>query len=258
MLPYINIGSYKVPSYGVCMTIGIIVACIVTYIRLKSKGGTIDSVLMVAAVSIVMALTGAKLLYIIVSYGIDRLFREICAGDFSGFENTGLVFYGGLIGGVIGALVAIHTNNYDFHSFAYAAIPCIPLGHVFGRIGCLFAGCCYGQQYNGLFAVHSAFVESSILLFPIQVVEAMLNLILFMILVIYAKKHQDGVIILSLYLLLYSIIRFILEFFRGDIVRGLYQGLSTSQWISCLLLVSSVLLWLYRSKKTQFQTRNRR
>lgn len=247
MLTVIKVGSLVVPSYGVCMALGIIVACITAYIRMKSSGGTIDSVLMVAAVSMVMALTGAKLLYYIASYGLGRLFHEIISGDFSSFENTGLVFYGGLIGGVVGAIIAIRANRYDFHSFANAAVPCIPLGHSFGRVGCLLAGCCYGKHYNGLFAVHSVFVEPSELLFPIQAVEALLNIVLFLVLIWHTKRRQDGVITLVLYVLLYSTMRFILEFFRGDAVRGLRMGLSTSQWISCLLAILSIIIWCFRS-----------
>ena len=219
MLPLIYIGSISIPSYGVCMAVGIIVACIVAHFRIKARGGTIDSLLLVAAVALAIGLCCAKISYYIFSYDIGRLISEVASGDFSGFSDAGLVYYGGLIGGIVGAYIAIKTSNYDFDDYVNAIVPCVPLGHAFGRVGCMLAGCCYGLHYNGVLAIHSAYIDPSETLFPIQAVESFLNIILF----------------------------------RGDLIRGVYWGFSTSQWISALLLIISVVV-IVRFQKSQQQS----
>ncbi len=249
MLPYIYIGTYAMPSYGLCMATGIVVACLVAYFRLRSRGGSIDSLLMVAAVAFALGLCCAKISYYVFSYGIGRLFSEIMSGDYSAFSDSGLVFYGGLVGGIIGALIAIKTNKYNFDVYANAIIPCIPLGHAFGRVGCLLAGCCYGIHYEGYFAIHSIYVDPGYTLFPIQAVESILNILLFILLSLYTHKQKNGIVLLSLYVVAYSVARFTLEFFRGDLIRGVYLGLSTSQWISILLIVFFLALIVFNHKR---------
>ncbi len=248
MHPIIHLGSVEVPAYGLCMVIGIIVAFVLSYFRLRKKGEIIDSLLLVAAVAMIIGLCCAKIFYYVFSYGLGRLFREVFSGDFSGFQDSGLVYYGGLLGGIVGAFVAIKTNKLNFDNYVNAIVPCVPLGHAFGRIGCLMAGCCYGQPYEGVFAVHSVDLDPNLLLFPIQAVESILNALLFVVLIFFTKKERKGITTLAFYIVAYSIIRFILEFFRGALIRGVYAGLSTSQWISILLIL--LFLLLLRMHKT--------
>ncbi len=256
MLPYLYIGPFTIPSYGFCMTVGIIVACLVALYRVRVRGGNFDSLLMVTAVAFAIGLCCAKIAYYVFSYGIGRLFCELKSGDFSGFSDAGLVYYGGLIGGVIGALLAIKLNRYDFDIHVNAITPCVPLGHAFGRIGCLFAGCCYGMPYDGRLAVHSVFVDSQQMLFPIQAVESVCNIALFVILILYTKKSKKGLQTLSLYLVSYSVIRFVIEFFRGDLIRGIYWGLSTSQWISVLIILTCLFCNILNRKAEIVKTKN--
>lgn len=257
MLPYIYVAGRDVSMYGVCMAIGIAVAFTTAAFRVKKRKESIDTLLEVAAVALALALFGAKLAYYIFSYGIVRLISEIFSGDFHGFELSGLVWYGGLFGGLVGAYVAMRFNHVNSSLYLNATVPCIPLGHAFGRIGCLFAGCCYGLYYDGEFAIHSVYVNPAETLFPIQALESSLNLILFIIFSIYTNKERNGMVTLFLYFILYSIIRFILEFFRGDIIRGFYLGLSTSQWISAFLfIVSIIVIALNRRGKFQSNRKN--
>ncbi len=252
MLPQINIGSLVIPSYGICMDTGIVIAFLVSYYRLRARGGSVDSLLMIAAVAMAVGLILAKIAFYIFSYGVDRLISELLTGDFSGFSNAGLVYYGGLIGGIAGACVAIRVSKLDFDTYACAIVPCIPLGHAFGRIGCLLAGCCYGLRYKGAFAVHSVYVDTGETLFPIQAVESIWNIVLFTALSLYSRKKKNGHLLLEFYIVLYAIARFILEFFRGDLIRGVYWGFSTSQWISFLL--ASVCLALIVRNRRQGRT----
>ena len=253
MLPQIYIGSLAIPSYGLCMATGIVVAFLVSYYRLRVRGGAFDSLLMIAAVAMAIGLSSAKIAFYIFSYGVDRLISELLTGDYSGFSNAGLVYYGGLIGGIAGACVAVHASKYDFDTYACVIVPCIPLGHAFGRIGCLLAGCCYGVHYEGAFAVPSVYADPYETLFPIPAVARTWNIVLFAVLLLYTRKRKRGYLVLEFYIVLYAVARFILEFFRGDLIRGVYWGFSTSQWISFLLALVclALIMWNRRQARTE-------
>ena len=243
MHPVIQIGPAAVSAYTVCMAAGIIAAFTVSFLRLRKKGVSVDALLLVSAVAVAIGLCGARISYYVFSYGLGRLLREMFNGDFSGFRSAGLVYYGGLAGGIAGAFIAIRTQHASFDTYANAIVPCIPLGHAFGRIGCWMAGCCYGIPWEGPLAVHSLQAGADAGLFPVQAAGALLNLGLFFALIRFTRKERKGIVTLALYLVLYAALRFILEFFRGDLIRGVYAGLSTSQWISLLLILASLVLF---------------
>lgn len=120
-----------------------------------------------------------------------------------------------------------------------------------GRIGCFCSGCCYGMEYNGFGHIvfsNTPYAPIGVSLFPSQLVEAFLNLIIFMVLAFLYKKYSNSYKIVSLYLILYSIVRFILEFFRGDAIRGFLFGISTSQWISIVLFIIGIVVWVIENK----------
>ncbi len=223
------------------MTVGIITVFLFAFRRLKRQGIGIDDALIVSACTLFGALTCASVLYAFVTYPVDFIIKAIFTGDFSVFG--GLVFYGGLIGGMIGAMAGLKIAKADFKKFENAIIPFFPIGHGIGRIGCVMAGCCNGFEYDGIFAItyggHSYF--------PVQIIEALLNVLIAVFLILYSKKDRPKYNILLLYLSFYSLSRFTLEFFRGDAVRGILLGLSTSQWIALTLLALSAG-WAYIKK----------
>ena len=121
----------------------------------------------------------------------------------------------------------------------------IPLFHFFGRLGCFTAGCCYGVEWeHGIVYEHSILESANhVARFPVQLVEAVLNLMLFFLLFYLYKRGKATHKILLLYLLIYPVYRFILEFFRGDTYRGFVGFMSTSQFISVILFtISAVVL----------------
>jgi len=115
-------------------------------------------------------------------------------------------------------------------------VPFLPLGYGFGRIGCWFAGCCYGFPFHG---GH----------FPVQLVDAFVSFGVCAFLASYSKKAQSGKTLL-MYLRIYAVQRFLIEFLRGDAVRGAFLFLSTSQWISIALLLCSFLYPFWKKKRT--------
>lgn len=135
--------------------------------------------------------------------------------------------------------------------------PIIPLFHCFGRIGCFLGGCCYGIESSFGFTVHNNILNPSIndvQRFPVQLLEAALNLILYFILFYLFKNNKFKGKLIAVYLILYSIIRFFDEFLRADEYRGFLFGLSTSQIISILIFVGSfafLLLNYLKIKKSK-------
>ena len=223
----------------------------ICFVRARKNKLDIDSLIVIAACAVGLGLVGAKLLYLFVSCDINEVFERLSRGDISDLAGGGQVFYGGLIMGIIGAFLGVRISGSCGETALYcdAVVPAIPLGHAFGRIGCFLAGCCYGAPYTGFCAVTFPSVGVTEPVFPIQLLEAVLNLIIFAILLIPRKRLKSGFATLYLYLTLYSVVRFTLEFFRGDEIRGFAQGLSTSQWISIGLFVCGFVLILITAKQ---------
>lgn len=249
MLPFLSIGKIIFPMYGVCMALGILIASYIAIIRTKKAGEDADSLLIILAFAIGFALIGAKLLYIVISHGLGKAFHQMLAGDFSFLTQGGLVFYGGLIFGIIGALFGAKFARVRLGAYCESVIPCIPLGHAFGRLGCFFAGCCYGMPYEGPFCLSFPKAGISYPTFPVQLLEALLNIAAFVYLIHYTRKRRPELHALFHYLQIYSVCRFVLEFFRGDVIRGLAMGISTSQWISVGLFIVSTSLMLIKPVK---------
>lgn len=246
MCPYINIFGRTIPTYGLCIVLAAIVCFSFAIWRAKKKQVLIEDVFIVLASGCGFAIIGAKLLYLIVTYSLEDIINFIKNGDFSFLEGSGLVFLGGLICSIIGAWIGSLLAKRKLADFEALIVPIIPVGHAIGRIGCLMAGCCYGKLYDGPFAVHYRnwttgewTVEGY---FPIQLLEALLNCVMAVVLYIRSnKKHPEYFLLLD-YLMYYSITRFFLEFLRGDAERGIYDGFSTSQWISIGLLLITIVI----------------
>ena len=239
--------------YGFSIAVGVIVAAVLAYFQIRRHHlGWYDFVIL-SAVSALCGILGAKLLYLLVSLpSID--FAQLSDLDYLNTLMTGgFVFYGGLIGALFGFFIckkAFHIRVSDYFS---ACMGCVPLAHGFGRIGCFLVGCCYGVPYHGLFAVtyrHSLFAPNHTALFPVQLAETIGNFVIAGILFARGKKLR-GNTALYLYVLLYSVLRFALEFFRYDAARGMFWIFSTSQIISMIGFVAAAILLLYARRRLQ-------
>ncbi len=156
----------------------------------------------------------------------------------------GSVFYGGLIGGICTGMLYLKVAQKNVGDYSDLAAIAAPLFHAFGRIGCFLGGCCYGIECDFGFIFNNSLVESAngVRRFPVQLVESGFEFILFaVILFMFFKKIQQHRLFLW-YLFIYSIGRFILEFFRGDEYRGFVGIFSTSQFISIIIFAVSLFL----------------
>lgn len=260
MLPYIYIFGYPLPMYGLLAIVGFALAVVVAMRLAKRYGLPSSDVLFASFYCGIGIIIGAKLLYFITMLpkfiaNFDVFLKnpfEVLIYVFGGF-----VFYGGLIGGALGVVIYCKQFKLPVSPFMNVAAPAIPLMHGIGRLGCFCAGCCYGMEYDGIFAVtfpHNDLTEgmSGVSRFPTQLVETVVNLILFVCLYFFVKKRKrkDGQAI-GIYLVVYSIMRFLLEFVRGDMIRGGLLGLSTSQWISVALFPLGIYLIVRNDRKNK-------
>ena len=182
----------------------------------------------------------------------------------AGFDfGSGITFIGGLIGGVISFLVGyaifrkrFKTRLVDIISF----IPCcILIAHAFGRVGCLFAGCCHGEKTTAWYGIFMHTVEFGYAkVVPTQLFEALFLFALFAIcfILVWKKKFKHN---MSLYLIAYGIFRFLLEFLRADDRGQLLGVISPSQFWSLLMIVAGVavyflLEWLYKKRAAELAT----
>ena len=241
MHPFIHIGNITLPMYGLCTMVGTVFALIAVF-RLRKKGSPLseDNLLDALIWAILLGFLCAKLLYFVV----DPPQMPHSWAEVWDLISAGLVFYGGLLGGLLGLLFASRKTKRNILTFTDLMAPCFCLAHAGGRIGCLMAGCCYGMEYTGPCAV----VLDGVSRLPTQPMEAGFLVILSGILTaIFLKKPRRGTVT-GWYMVLYAVWRFIIEFFRDDF-RGSVGALSTSQFISLFIFALGLFL-LIRSRKT--------
>ncbi|MEE1125782.1 MAG: prolipoprotein diacylglyceryl transferase family protein [Acutalibacteraceae bacterium] len=264
MFTTVNSLGVELPYYGIMTALGIS-ACFLLIHFTKNKRENIDSIeyLLISLAGAGFAFILSHMLYAIAHYKKilfivthpDRLFESLQSFVFY-FSDIfgGMVFYGGLIGFCIGAYIYMKKTKLDVNEYSDTLVPCIPLFHAFGRIGCFLAGCCYGIESEFGFTYRYAIVESAngVCRFPVQLLEATENILICVLLTVLlykCKKMQHGMLI-WIYGLIYPVVRFINEFLRGDVAeRGFFGVLSTSQWISIFIFVLSLTMVLVRILK---------
>ena len=209
--------------------------------KLRKKGSPLseDNLLDALIWAILLGFLCAKVLYFIVEPPqMPHSWRELWD-----LISAGLVFYGGLLGGLLGLFLVSRKTKKNMITFTDLMAPCFCLAHAGGRVGCLMAGCCYGMEYTGPCAV----VLDGVSRLPTQIMEAIFLVILSAVLIaVYLKKPRRGVVT-GLYMTIYAVWRFVIEFFRAD-YRGNVGPLSTSQFISLFILAFGVYL-LIKSRR---------
>lgn len=245
MLPIIDIFNIRIITFPIILLLDVYI-CIIFLTKnsrytFSCKFTILKSLLYVLP----FALLGGKLLYLIVMLGqnVPIAFTEMFLGGF--------VFYGGFIGGSIGLVIFSISKKISFLDIADIFLSIIPLGQAIGRIGCFLNGCCYGIEYSGIFSIKYPINNEWIRVFPTWFVESIVHFVLFIFIQKIILTKIRG-ISTGIYLIGYATGRFVLEFFRGDLIRGIWFELSTSQIISvmCLTIGIIVIVVSISNKKT--------
>lgn len=261
MFPIFELFGREISVYGILSLIGAF-ACGIYICRSAKKYGYNDNdFIVILLISAIGVLIGGHILYGITRIDlIVKLFSDFgryvkSFGDFINCMVTifgGSVFYGGLLGGMAAGTIYCKKKKFSVAEYSDIIAPGVPLFHCFGRIGCFFGGCCYGIESSFGFTVHGNEILPSVndvQRFPVQLLEASLNLILFFVLAKFLSKGIFKGKLFAVYLLCYSVIRFFDEFLRGDTYRGFLFGLSTSQIISIILFLCSLIYLVVKYKK---------
>jgi len=247
----IKIGPLTIYSYGFFLAIGFLLAIFYSTREAKRVGEDPQKISDLAFYLIIASLVGARLLFIIVEPH-DFLENPL---EIIKVWKGGLVFYGGFIGALITGIWYVKRHGMPIWKTADIIAPAVALGQSLGRIGCFSAGCCYGRETDVPWAVTftdpNSLARIGIPLHPTQLYEAALDLGIFLFLISFRKRKTFEGQLIWLYTLLYAIVRFIVELFRGD-PRGsaLDNLLSTSQFIGIVMAVvaSTMLIKLGRKK----------
>jgi phosphatidylglycerol:prolipoprotein diacylglycerol transferase len=261
----IKVGPITIHTYGFMMALGVAMGLWFLFVQAKKQNLPASKLIDMAFYTILIALLGAKL---ILFFGDFSYYTQNPKQLFS-LARSGGVFQGGLVFGFVFALWYLRRNGIPAWKTADIVGPALALGHGFGRIGCFSAGCCYGAEcslpwgvvFQNEYAHNLTGIPLGKILHPTQLYESFLNFANFVILfVILKKKRFDGQVI-SFYLINYGIIRFFVEFFRGDHAPNVYLiqnpspylSLSYPQLFSAVALLAGVILFVVTKKKKGVQ-----
>lgn len=248
-----EIGGFPVYTYGVLLAAAYLLGLQFALMRAKRRGLDPNRVMDLGIWIIVSALVGAKLLLLIVEW--DTYGRD--PSELLTLVRSGGVFYGGLIAAVAMALWYLRRHRMPVWDVTDVFAPGIALGHVIGRFGCLFAGCCFGKPTSVSWAItfHNEYANRNVgtplnvPLHPTQLYEAGAEFLILVFLLVTERRGRPfpGRTFWG-YLLLYGISRFIIEFFRGD-SRGTIGMFSTSQFVSLLIVPLSIIMLIVLSRR---------
>ena len=243
-----SIGPLTIYSYGFMIALGLLAGyglALKTADALHCDKKHLDGILFTILIS---GFLSSKILYLLTNLDEVMSNPRFIMDSLGG----GWVVYGGILGGMLGGWMYCKKYNLSFFQYFDWGMPSFALGQAFGRIGCFMAGCCYGCQTTSHFAVvfpEHSLAPAGIPLIPTQLMSSVFDFGLCLLLLwLIRHKKWDGQIGCA-YLILYSFGRFIIEFFRGDLIRGSIGMFSTSQFISIFVFIFGIILWFQKSKK---------
>ena len=237
-----GLASFSLPAYSVFACIGLLFMMLFLYAKTQQIGISFLRFLLLVGAMAAGVGTGSKALFALTQ--IPEFLKEPTLRNLGEIIWTsGFVFYGGLFGAILAVKLYAKVFRLNGRYFLDQIAPAFPLFHFWGRIGCFFAGCCYGKPADWGIAMQQT---PDVPRIPIQLIEAGCLLVIFTGLLLLQRRRAHAPA-LRIYLISYAVCRFTLEFFRGDELRGIWLGLSTSQWISLAIILYFTLSALLTS-----------
>lgn len=252
-----QLGKFTIYTYGFFVALGFIVGILYARQEAIKVGEDPERVLDLIFYIIISGIVGARLFYVatnLSSYISDPL------GIFKIWEG-GLVFYGGFITALITAFIYVKMKGMSVGKIADIAGPTLALGHAVSRIGCFFAGCCFGKECDLPWAVtfnHTgSLAKQGVPLHPTQLYSTINLLIIFGILLLLKSRMKIKGQLFWVYIFLYGMTRSIIEIFRGD-PRGafLFGFFSVSQTIGLTMSAIAIFMLIYLGKQVTIAQKN--
>jgi phosphatidylglycerol:prolipoprotein diacylglycerol transferase len=241
----LQFGSLTITSYGVMVALGFLAGLWTASRRGPHGGIAAEKVLDIGPWLIIGGILGARILHVTTYWSeyAGKPFTEVFM-----VWHGGLVFYGGLVGASLACILYARLKKLPLWKLADVLAPSIAVGYVFGRIGCLLNGCCYGRECHLPWAItfpqESRGAPSGVPLHPTQAYESLLNLGLYAVLAwLFRRKKFDGQVFAA-YLVGYALERSFVELFRGDYPQHYLGGWATPAHLVSIgiLAAGSVLL----------------
>ena len=269
-----HLGSLPIRWYGVMMALAFLAGLWTATRRARIANVSGETIADVTLWLLVGSIVGARFVYVTTYW--EQEFASQPLSEIFMLQHGGLVYYGGLIGATVAGFVYLTWKKLPVWKIADILAPSIALGSVFGRIGCLLNGCCYGRACDLPWAIHFPIDHEThgAALHPTEIYDALLNLLLYLGLAWLFRRRwktrvEDGGLkmekgshsnppssslcdgqILALYFIGYAICRSTAELFRGDYPADhIHAGLTSAQVVSIGIFAAGVILWLWRSRK---------
>lgn len=243
-----KIGNISLYTYGLFVALGFLTALGIARLEAKRLGENPTHILDLGFYMLIAAIVGARLFFLAVN---PEVISESLLAVFQIWRG-GLVFYGGFIAALVTAIVFVRKIRVPFFRVADMFAPGLAAGHAVGRIGCFFAGCCYGKSCDLPWAVvfrdPLSLAPIGVHLHPTQLYSVAGNLAVFGFLWWFRKRSRYTGQLFWHYVLLYGLTRAFLELFRGDPRGFILDGVSVSQGIG-LVLAASAAVMLFRHRK---------
>ena len=261
--------TLAVYSYGTMLMTALVTGWFLAVPLLKKQGFPIEKALTAVLAGVVTAIVTARLFYVLTNWGMFSGDFPVSMLDFQ--VRQGLVAYGGYLGAFAGSFVMAVRYGWHWLSFADIAAPSLASGLCFTRIGCFLAGCDYGlptSSWAGIAFPANSFAwqdhlsqglitrgaAMSLPVHPTQIYESAAGLVMCLtLLFIYSGNKMYRGMTFASFLIMYGIFRFMVEFLRGDADRGIFYGLSTSQWLAVATVVWAA--WIIRRSLSDVNTR---
>ncbi len=240
-----SIGPFTVHGYGLMIGIGVLCCILMGMKRAKKYGLSEDAVIDIAIFGLIAGFLGAKLLYLIVEW------KRFVKDPLDVLGSEGFVVYGGIIAGVLAAIIYCKRKKLIFLEYFDLCAASISLAQGFGRLGCFLAGCCYGRETDlpiGVVFPESSLAPAGVRVLPTQLFSSAGNFLIMFILLWHYKHRKRVGDTGFLYMLLYGVGRFCIEFLRND-SRGTVGVFSTSQFISLFIIAAALLLFSWKSRR---------
>ena len=242
------------PTYGLLVSLGVIVGLLVIFKVARQQELNPDQMWNLGALVVLAGILGAKVMLIVNDWSYYSSHpHEIFSLN---VLQSGGVFSGGLVAAVLVAFWYVRKNHLPFLRTCDTFAPGVAIGHAFGRTGCFAAGCCYGKPtsepwgvvFTNPLAHQWVGTPLGVRLHPTELYEMVVEVLNFLVLywLVRHKKFEGQVI--GLYMIIYGVARFFIEFFRGDPGRGEVFGgfMSGTQLIALLMVVAGGVLWVVR------------
>lgn len=251
MKPHIYIFDLEVFVYPIILVLALLSSAIAIHLCKKMQSYVFDEIIKICPIILIGAFVGGKLTYLLISLLSNNALTVV---NLLG----GFVFYGGVIGAGVALLLFRNRLEHTVLQYTDVLVVVLPLGQTIGRIGCYLNGCCYGIECEDLIAINYIVDGKLTSVFPTWFCESFFCFVLFIFLYKGCSKTNVGYHT-AVYLISYSVFRFMLEFFRGDEIRGLGNYFSFSQFISLVVFVLGIAIFVVsktNSANCMFKERN--